>query len=93
MREFANEAEVQKLYDDDKQEVVIFEGSVYDIEEYKFKHPGQASIFDPYFGKCIDKPFEDEGHSTAARRIFRDLPLVGVMAGHSGKSVTGFTGT
>jgi len=81
MREFKNEAEVQKLYDDDKQEVVIFEGSVYDIAEYKHKHPGAADIFTPYFGKCIDEPFKEEGHSTAARRIFRDLPMLGRLDG------------
>jgi cytochrome b involved in lipid metabolism len=60
---------------------VIFEGSVYDVSEYKDNHPGGGSLFNDWFGKAIDDPFEEEGHSKAARLVFRDLPLVGFLAG------------
>lgn len=59
----------------------MFEGSVYDIGGYKEVHPGGGKIFDDWYGKAIDEPFEEEGHSKAARLIFRDLTLVGYMAG------------
>ena len=32
-----------------------------------------------------DLPFKEEGHSTAARRIFRDLPMLGRLDGHGGE--------
>jgi cytochrome b involved in lipid metabolism len=89
MTEFANEAAVLALHTRDKKEIIIFEGSVYDITEYKNVHPGGAAYFNDYFGKSIDEPFESEGHSTAARRIFRDLPCIGYITGTNQPKIVG----
>ena len=97
--EFQNEADVMKYYKEKKKDVIIFEGSVYDVAEYKETHPGGPDLINDYLGKCIDEPFYDEGHSKAARKIFRDLPLIGYLAGagdnqnDDDKKVQGMGGT
>lgn len=42
-------------------------------------HPGGADFIEPYIGKCIDEPFEDQGHSKSAYKTFLSLPKVGVI--------------
>ena len=93
--EFKNEEEVHQLFRKTRQQIIIFEGSVFDITEYKDHHPGGGILFDDYLGKSIDEAYLDENHSKAARNVFRDLPLVGYIAGSNGanQSMTGFAGT
>jgi cytochrome b involved in lipid metabolism len=61
--------------------MVIFEGSVYDIDTFLPTHPGGSEKIDEYLGKNIDKAFEEAEHSKHARLIFRDLERVGVIEG------------
>lgn len=97
MRDFKNEQEVYDLFTKSKRKIVIFEGAVYDIDEYAATHPGGAEILEPYYGKCIDEPFEDNGHTNAARLIFRELEKLGYLKGdgtkEGSKSPTGLDGT
>jgi cytochrome b involved in lipid metabolism len=58
MRDFKNEQEVYQLFLETKKKVIIFEGAVYDITEYASTHPGGEDLLEPYYGKCIDEPFE-----------------------------------
>jgi cytochrome b involved in lipid metabolism len=53
-------------YETTKQEVVIFEGVVYDVTEFKNDHPGGSKIIVKELGKNVEEPFEEEGHSKAA---------------------------
>ena len=57
--------------------MVIFEGAVYNVKEYKLLHPGGADYLVKNFGKRIDEEFEEFEHTKSARNVFRDLPLVG----------------
>jgi len=59
MKEFANEEEVLGLYKDKGLFYVIFEGTVYDISEYKENHPGGAEPIKEFYGKNIDEPFAE----------------------------------
>jgi cytochrome b involved in lipid metabolism len=38
---------------------VIFEGTVYDIDEYKGNHPGGAGPIKEFYGKNIDQAFSE----------------------------------
>jgi len=81
MKEFTNEAEVLALYEEECLIYVIFEGTVYDVTEYKENHPGGAGPIKEYYGKNIDESFAEQGHSKSARKIFRDLPIIGYISG------------
>ena len=82
MKEFSSEKEVLALYKEKGLIYVIFEGSVYDITEYKDNHPGGASPIEEYYGMDIGEAFEEQGHSKSARKVFRDLPIIGYIAGN-----------
>jgi cytochrome b involved in lipid metabolism len=81
MRDFKNEQEVYQYYLECKKNIIIFEGTVYDITEYGPTHPGGVDLLEPYYGKCIDEPFTDNGHTNFARVVFRDLEKLGYLAG------------
>ena len=71
MLSFKNEAEVLKHCQANPQlKWVIFEGEVFDILEYLPLHPGGSDMIDPYIGQSIDDPFEEQGHSKSAKRMF-----------------------
>jgi cytochrome b involved in lipid metabolism len=59
-------------------QVVIFEGVVYNVKEYKNLHPGGTTYLEENFGKHIDELFIEYEHTMSAKSIFRDLPLVGI---------------
>lgn len=56
---------------------MIFEGWVYDVENYMPHHPGGSDVIEPLVGKSIDDAFEEQGHSKAAKNIMYNLPKVG----------------
>jgi 4-hydroxysphinganine ceramide fatty acyl 2-hydroxylase len=97
MREFKSEAEVEALWTKEQKKIVLFEGSVYDVSEYGANHPGGEHYISDNYGKNIDDQFEEAGHSKASRLIFRDLPLVGYIAGAGDAAkasrCAGFSGT
>lgn len=80
---FNSEAEVTEYYNKDQQnnKVVIFEGVVYDVKEYMPRHPGGEEYIQKDLGKSIDEDFEEAEHTKSARKIFKDLPVVGYMKG------------
>ena len=75
--EFKSEEEVLTLWKDKAVEAVIFEGTVYDMQKFKLEHPGGKRLIEQELGKNIEEPFEEEGHSKAARKIFKTLPVIG----------------
>lgn len=81
---FGSESEVADFYNRDQEnhKVVIFEGVVYDVKEYMPRHPGGEEYLSKNLGKNIDEDFEEAEHTKSARRIFKDLPLIGYMKGH-----------
>lgn len=42
---------------------VVYQGIVYDVADYLPAHPGGSAIIEPFFGKGIDEPFEDQEHT------------------------------
>jgi len=40
MRTFKNEAEVRQLCEKEGKQLIVFEGAVYDVEDYMPQHPG-----------------------------------------------------
>lgn len=75
---FKNEKHVEE-YQQSHQELklVIFEGSVYDVCTYLPLHPGGSDMIEPYLGKCIDEPFEENEHTKTARNQFNSFPKIG----------------
>lgn len=68
------------MYTKDKKEVVLWEDTVYDVSRFKKEHPGGVKLIDEYLGKRIDEPFEEENHSSHARKILKKLPVVGYFS-------------
>jgi cytochrome b involved in lipid metabolism len=64
--EFKTEQDVALHYETTKQEVVIFEGVVYDVEKFKIEHPGGVKIIERELGTNVEEKFEEEGHSKSA---------------------------
>jgi len=60
---------------------VIFEGVVYDIQEYIDFHPGGYDRIQPLLGKQIDRAFASANHSRAALRVIQQLPVLGKVEG------------
>lgn len=81
MRDFKNEQEVKEYFLETGQKILIFEGTVYDVDIYIAQHPGGQDYLLQYLGKCIDEVFEEHGHTKSARLIFRDLDKIGFIAG------------
>lgn len=97
MKEFKNEAEVESEANSTHKNLIIFEGTVYDVADYVSQHPGGSEKILDLVGKSIDAEFEEAEHSTAARKIFNDLTKVGYMEGTQKKedvsnSVAGLDG-
>ncbi len=42
---------------------VVFQGVVYDVADYLPAHPGGSTIIEPFLGKSIDDPFEEQEHT------------------------------
>jgi cytochrome b involved in lipid metabolism len=43
------------------------------------QHPGGPDYLIKNLGKNIDEDFEEAEHTKSAKRLFKDLPLVGKM--------------
>lgn len=64
-------------YNETKDQVIIFEKVVYNVEEYMPQHPGGGDMIEKLLGKSIDEDFEDAEHTKSARKLFKELPVVG----------------
>jgi cytochrome b involved in lipid metabolism len=78
---FKTEAEVLEYYNKDKDnnQVVIFEGIVYDVKNYMPEHPGGGDLIEKLLGMNIDEDFEEAEHTKTAKKLFKDLTVVGKM--------------
>ena len=76
---FQNEQEVLEHYlkDKDNNQVVIFDGIVYDVKEYAPHHPGGDHYILDRLGKNIEQDFEEAEHTKSANKVLRDLPVIG----------------
>lgn len=81
MRDFKNEKEVEEYRASSGKQIIIFEGTVYDVSGYISHHPGGADLVEDFLGKSIDEAFKEHGHSNQARLVFRDLEKVGFIVG------------
>lgn len=63
--EFKNEAAVYEFYQQDKEanQVVIFEGTVYNVKDYLPDHPGGGDLIKALLGKNIEADFEEREHT------------------------------
>lgn len=82
---FKTEAEVLEYYKKDKEgnQVIIFEGVVYDVKDYMPEHPGGGDLIEKLLGMNIDEEFEEAEHTKSARKLFKDLRVVGKVGGDS----------
>lgn len=78
---FSSEEEVYKyhLEDKDNRQVVIFDGVVYDVQEYAPNHPGGDHYILDLLGKNIENAFEENEHSKSAKNTLKGLPVVGTI--------------
>ena len=58
---------------------IIIHGNVYDVSKFE-DHPGSDVVFFQNAGKDATEGFEDEGHSTAAKKLMKDY-LIGRVEG------------
>jgi len=79
---FSNDQEVKKYFEDDKEnnQVVIFEGTVYNVKDYAPNHPGGDHYLLERLGTNIEEDFEDAEHTKSAKNNLKELPVVGFMA-------------
>ena len=54
MRDFKNEQEVADYRAKTGRQVIIFEGTVYDVSGYIAHHPGGSDLVEDFLGKSID---------------------------------------
>ena len=80
--EFESEQAVYDYYLQDKtnNQVVIFEGIVYNVKEYLPSHPGGGDLIEALLGKNIDADFEEREHTKSARKLFLTFPQVGQVS-------------
>ena len=69
--------------DEENNQIIIFEGIVYNVKDYLPNHPGGDGEILPYLGMNIEEPFEEAEHTKSARKIFKDLPVVGKMSANN----------
>ena len=81
MKQFKSDKEVLQLWEQEKQEIILYNGVVYDVNNFKMEHPGGNKTIEAEFGKNIEEPFEEEGHSKKARMMIKTLPIVGYIQG------------
>jgi 4-hydroxysphinganine ceramide fatty acyl 2-hydroxylase len=80
MLKFRCDQEVKDLCKQENKKYVIYKDVVYDVEEYMPTHPGGQNLLEDEVGTDIEEKFEEAEHTKSARRIFKDLPVVGKMA-------------
>lgn len=66
--------------DPQNNQVVLFEGVVYNVSEYKDIHPGGSNYLEDNLGKNIEELFKEFEHTNSAKAIFKDLPVVGTLS-------------
>ena len=80
MQSFATANDVADLCKKEDKKLVIYQNKVYDVEKFMISHPGGKAIIEKEIGKEIDQPFDDEGHSKAAKSYFgARVPQVGTV--------------
>lgn len=67
---------------EESKSVVIYQGVVYDVGEYMETHPGGKDYIENELGTNIDEKFEEAEHTKSAKKIFKDLAVVGKMKNH-----------
>jgi 4-hydroxysphinganine ceramide fatty acyl 2-hydroxylase len=81
---FNSEGEVLQHHTKTGAEIIIYEGTVYDTSGYADGHPGGKDFISNLYGKSIDVAFADQEHSRSAKKILKDLPVVGHILGKTG---------
>ena len=71
------------LKDKENNQVVVFNGVVYDVKEYAPNHPGGVEYITDRLGKVIDTDFEEAEHTKSARNIMAELPVIGTLLTYS----------
>lgn len=74
--------------DKDANQVIIFEGVVYDVKDYMPEHPGGGDLIAKLLGKNIDEDFEEAEHTKTAKKLFKDLKIVGRLGPKQSTSTT-----
>lgn len=87
---FENEDQVMKHYLADKEnnQVVIFEGVVYNVKDYAPIHPGGEHYLTERLGKDITEDFDEAEHTKSARNTFKTIPVVGSVTSSDADSTS-----
>lgn len=85
---FENEDEVLGYYlkDRENNQVVIYQGIVYDVKDYAPNHPGGDEYITSRLGTNIEHDFEEAEHTKSAQKTLADLPIVGTIGGDESTS-------
>jgi cytochrome b involved in lipid metabolism len=59
----------------DSRKLLVIDEIVYDVTEFRDKHPGGGEILDDYIGDDASKDFSDAGHSRSAYDILVKLAV------------------
>ena len=54
---------------------------MYNVGNYLDLHPGGKHFIEDLIGKTIDDAFEENQHSSSARKHFREFEIIGYLAG------------
>jgi len=78
---FKDEQQLLEHYEADKDnnQVVSYQGNVYDVKEYMPQHPGGEEYISKLLGKPIDEEFDDAEHTKSAKNLMKDLPMIGKL--------------
>ena len=76
---FEDEKHVASFMKTEGTKVIIYQGVVYDVGEYMETHPGGKDLIEDELATNIDDKFEEAEHTKSAKKIFKDLAIVGKM--------------
>jgi cytochrome b involved in lipid metabolism len=63
----------------DSRKLLIIDEVVYDVTEFRDKHPGGGELLDEYIGGDATKDFKDAGHSRTALFTLKKLAVARVV--------------
>lgn len=72
--------DIEHMVEKEHKDIIVFEGEVYDVADFKPTHPGGPKYIDDYIGKDMTEAFYDADHSRIAKRLLKETKI-GVLDG------------
>ena len=80
--------DIDKLVNEQKRAIVIYEGDVFDATEFKETHPGGPKYIDDHIGKDITSLFYQYEHSRIAKRLLKEIKIGTFASNNNGDSTS-----